>query len=260
MPNQKYQSHGGGKCSCDDVQHVDEPGRLRRRLSLTLGGFQRELVVPQLLKRTRLIALLVVASIGVVFTPQAWITIQFSDQIYRKLTEVPPHQYGVVFGARVNEDLSLTDVARERVEAAISLYEHGLITKLYISGDNRHNQEAEAIARYARHRGVPARAIVIDRLGIDTQDTCRHFARLATTGILLTQEFHLPRAMAMCVSEGIQPVGVAVNHLGFIAVRGSSVLEIYSVRLGRYLRESLLTWAFLLGWYGTVSNEAEPLE
>lgn len=217
-------------------------------------------MVQQLLKRKWRVALLMVSSIGVVFAPQAWLRSQFTDQIYRNLRDVPPHEYGIVFGARVNEDLSLADVTRERIEAAISLYKTGVITKVYVSGNNRHNREAEAIADYAKNLGVTPNDIVIDQLGIDTQDTCRHFAHLATEGILLTQEFHLPRAMAMCVSEGIQPVGLAVNRLGFIPVRGSNVLEIYSIRFGRYTRESLLTWAFILGLYGSISNEAERIE
>ncbi|MBN1485496.1 MAG: hypothetical protein JXA37_12330, partial [Chloroflexia bacterium] len=95
---------------------------------------------------------------------------------------------------------------------------------------------------------------------IDTHDTCRHMARRATEGILLTQGYHLPRAMYMCEREDLDAEGVAVNHLGLLAERGSGPLAIWTTRLLRFGREALLTWSFVLGLYDKVSDEAEGLE
>ncbi|MBI5300980.1 MAG: YdcF family protein [Chloroflexi bacterium] len=149
----------------------------------------------------------------------------------------------------MNSDYSLTDVTRERIEAAILLYRQGAIQKLYVSADNRHNQEADAIARYAMSSGVSVEDIRIDRLGDTTNDTCRHFAQLKAEGVLLTQEFHLPRAMYLCESNGVAPIGLAVNRLGILAQRGDGWVDIYTIRLSRYVRESMLTWAFMVGMY-----------
>lgn len=196
----------------------------------------------------------------IVFAPNLWLQFYFRGRIYRALTPLPPRAYGLVFGARVNDDFSLTDVTRERVEAALLLYERGLIEKLYVSGDNRHNREADTIAGYARQRGVAAEDLLVDPLGIDTHDTCRHFAQIAADGVLLTQTFHLPRAMWMCEREGVRPIGLAVNHLGLLPVRGDDALQIYATRIGRSVREATLTWAYLLGLYEALSDEAEQLE
>jgi len=173
---------------------------------------------------------------------------------------MPAREYGVVFGAYVFEDQSLSDAARERIEAAIQLYHHGKIRRLFISGDNRSSQQADAIAMYAQNHGVAASDIIVDRLGIDTHDTCRHFAKVASEGILLTQEFHLPRAMYMCERDGVDVIGLAVNRLGVLAARGDSTMVVYATRLLRFVRESLLTWLFILGVYDRVSNAAELLE
>jgi SanA protein len=199
--------------------------------------------------------------IGMLFViPQAWITLAFRPQIFTAVETVPTQEYAVVFGAQVYADFSLSDVTRERIEAAIQLYEQKKVQKIFISGDNRHNQEAEAIAWYAEQKGIPTQAIMIDRLGIDTHDTCRHFAQLASKAVLVTQEFHLPRAMYLCEQEGIQVTGLAVNRLNIIQVRGSNPIEIYTIRTTRYIREAGLTWAYVLGLYDPFSNEAEQLE
>jgi|GEM_PF-647701 len=199
--------------------------------------------------------------VGVLFViPQVWITLAFRPQIFTAVETVPAQDYAIVFGAQVYADFSLSDVTRERIEAALQLYRQQKVQKIFISGDNRHNQEAEAIAWYAEQNGVPAQAIVIDRLGIDTHDTCRHFAQLASQAVLVTQEFHLPRAMYLCEQEGIRVTGLAVNRLKIIQVRGRNPLEIYTIRTTRYIREAGLTWAYVLGLYDQFSNDAEQIE
>ncbi len=194
------------------------------------------------------------------FAPQVALTARFAGRTYDQANLVPTSDYGIVFGAYVNEDGSLSDAALERVEAAVRLYQQGRIHKLYISGDNRSNGQADVIAAYAQGRGVAAEDVVVDRLGIDTHDTCRHFAEVASQGILLTQQFHLPRAMYMCEHEGVAVRGVAVDRLEILAERGSSPAAIGFTRAVRFARECALTWLFLTGLYDKISNEAEGLE
>jgi vancomycin permeability regulator SanA len=98
--------------------------------------------------------------------PQVWITLTFRPQIFTAIEMVPAQDYAIVFGAQVYADFSLSDVTRERIEAAIQLYEQKQVQKIFISGDNRHNQEAEAIAWYAEQKGVPAQAIVLIGWGL----------------------------------------------------------------------------------------------
>ncbi len=214
--------------------------------------------------RRRRLILRIVLFLGVlalVFAaPQIWITLRFSPQVYGRVADVPPHEYGVVFGAAVEPGGVLTDVARERIDAAVLLYKAGGVRKLFVSGTNRHNSEADAIARYAQDRGVPAGDLLVDGLGIDTHDTCRHLARIAAEAVLITQEYHLPRAMYYCANDGVQPVGLAANRLGLLPVRGVSAIDIYATRAGRAVREAGLTWLFALGLADRWSHEAEDIE
>jgi vancomycin permeability regulator SanA len=195
-----------------------------------------------------------------VFAPWLALGARYHGRIYGTIEDVPVREYGVVLGAYVRGDGALSDAARERAEAAVRLYHAGRIAEVFVSGDDRSNLQAQAIADYVRGRGVAAEAVLVDGLGIDTHDTCRHLAALAPAGILLTQEYHLPRAMLMCERDGVDVVGLAVNRLGILETRGESAFGIRATRVSRFVRESLLTWAFVLGIYDAVSGEAEALE
>ncbi len=198
--------------------------------------------------------------LALLFAPEIWLKIKYRNLVHEKIDAVPTHEFAVIFGAWVRDDHSLSDVTRERVEAGIRLYKSGKVKKLFISGDNRSNQQAEEMARYAVKNGVSPEDILVDKLGIDTNDTCRHFARVAGKAVLVTQSYHLPRTMLMCETSQIQVDGLAADKLGILSSRGDNVLQIYTTRVWRATREAALTWLFLLGIYDRLSTEAETLE
>ncbi len=175
------------------------------------------------------------------------------------------YEYAIVFGAGVASTGELSDIVRERDDAAIALYQQDKVEKLYVSGDNRHFYQAQTMAEYAIKAGVSRNDVIVDKLGIDTHDTCRHFANDPTIAndaqaLLVTQEFHLPRAMLMCRNEGVTNAGLAVNQLGLLEERASSPYDLYITRSNRFLREAALTWMYRLGIYDFFSVEAEKIE
>lgn len=191
------------------------------------------------------------------FLPQLVIAAWSRHSVYETIASVPAHEYGILFGAYVNEVGSLADVTRERASAAALLYHTGKIKYIFVSATERANHQATAIAAFLEAEGVPAAALLIDEYGIDSGDTCRHFAVIAQKGILITQSYHLPRTLLLCQKEGVQAVGLAVNRLGLLESRGNSPLSILFIRIGRFVREASLTWLTLLGLYDKISNEAE---
>jgi vancomycin permeability regulator SanA len=134
------------------------------------------------------------------------------------------------------------------------------VKKLFLSGDNQSNQQAEAMASYAIQNGVNPDDIVIDKLGIDTNDTCKHFAQIGSEAILVTQGYHLPRTMLMCRASNVNVVGLAADKLGILINRGNNLIQIYATRVWRSAREAVLTWSFILGMYDPLSQEAELIE
>jgi len=212
--------------------------------------------------RGRLNSLILLFSIllGILFAPQIWLKSKYKDLIYGQIDPSPVQEFAIVFGAWVDEDHTLSDVTRERVEASVRLYKSEKVKKLFLSGDNRSNQQAEAMANYAVANGVNSNDIIIDKLGIDTNDTCKHFAKIGRKAMLVSQGYHLSRTMLMCEASRIDVSGLAADKLDILSSRGDNFFQIFATRAWRSTREAALTWLFILGMYDRLSTEAEMLE
>ncbi len=129
---------------------------------------------------------------------------------------VPPKPVAIVFGAGLNRDGTASPVLRDRVSTAANLYFTGKVDKLLFSGDNRfiYYNEPGAMLQYALSLGVPADAIVLDYAGRRTYDTCYRAKAIfgLQTAILVTQGFHLPRALYTCRALGLEVAGVAADR------------------------------------------------
>ncbi|WKZ51742.1 MAG: ElyC/SanA/YdcF family protein [Anaerolineales bacterium] len=131
------------------------------------------------------------------------------------VTTVPPRRVAIVFGAGLWRDGSPTPILQDRVQTAADLYFAGKAEKLLMSGDNRflNYNEPEAMRQFALGLGVPDKDIVLDYAGRRTYDTCyraRDIFRV-DSAILVTQEFHLPRAVYLCNMLGVDGVGVPAD-------------------------------------------------
>ena len=124
----------------------------------------------------------------------------------------PAERAAIVFGAGLTRDGRPTPILRDRVETAAELYFSGKVQKLLMSGDNRFHDynEPEAMRQYALRLGVPDEAIVLDYAGRRTYDTCYRAKAIfgLDSALLVTQAFHLPRALFLCNALGLQARGV----------------------------------------------------
>jgi SanA protein len=133
---------------------------------------------------------------------------------------VPARQVAIVFGAEVKKDGTLSIVLRDRVETAVALYKSGKVEKLLMSGDNRFvdYNEPEAMRRYALALGIPDADIVLDYAGRRTYDTCYRAKEIfgVNSAVLVTQGFHLPRALFLCNAFGIDAIGVEARNYYYL--------------------------------------------
>lgn len=138
-----------------------------------------------------------------------------SPFVYRDMERVPARPVAIVLGAGLERDGRPSPVLADRVRTAVALYRAGRVRKLLMTGDNRfawYNEPA-AMGRYAEALGVPARDIVYDYAGRRTYDSCyraRHIFGI-TEAVVVTQEFHLPRAVYLCRQMGIDTVGISAD-------------------------------------------------
>jgi vancomycin permeability regulator SanA len=154
-------------------------------------------------------------------------------RLYRVNTpeEASVYPVAIVFGAGVWADGTPTPMLADRVRAGIALYQLGKVERLLMSGDNRvpEYNEVGAMRQFAIDRGVPETAIAVDRFGLNTYATCDRARREfgIDRAILVTQEYHLPRAVYIGRRLGVEAIGVAVRDWG--VYRNRSMLE-YSLR------------------------------
>jgi len=134
--------------------------------------------------------------------------------------DAPAEPVAIVFGAGLRRDGSPTAILRDRVQTASDLYFASKVGKLLMSGDNRIEayNEPEAMRQHALALGVPDSAIVLDYAGRRTYDTCYRARAIfgVESAILVTQSFHLPRALFTCNALGLKSVGVEADNIYYL--------------------------------------------
>ena len=155
--------------------------------------------------------LILIAAALVLFLPRLLTAIYASQRSY-SVADAPVRRVAVVFGAGLWRDGSPTPVLRDRVATAANLYFSGKVEKLLMSGDNRFVEynEPGAMRAYALELGIPDQDIVLDYAGRRTYYTCYRAKQIFSVQqvILVTQSFHLPRALYTCNALGLEAVGV----------------------------------------------------
>lgn len=136
--------------------------------------------------------------------------------IYEDPQTAPEAPVAIVFGAGLDRWGRPSPVLADRVATAVDLYRLGKVRYLLLSGDNRfpwHN-EPGAMAAYARQLGVPAEVIQPDYAGRRTYDTCYRARAIfgVRKALLVTQRYHLPRAVFTCRALGIEAYGVVADR------------------------------------------------
>ena len=134
-------------------------------------------------------------------------------------SNVPPRSVAIVFGAGLTRSGEATPILKDRVQTAARLYFAGKAQKLLMTGDNRfvNYNEPEAMRQYALSLGVPDQDIVLDYAGRRTYDSCYRAKAIfgIEKAILVTQQFHLPRALYLCNVLGVDGVGVAASNYNY---------------------------------------------
>jgi SanA protein len=123
----------------------------------------------------------------------------------------PAVPWGVVFGAGLAPGGEPSPILAERLETALVLWRSGRVERLLLTGNtDPYHDEIRSMRRYLTKGGVPERAISVDLEGLSTFDSCWRARGVfgVQRAILVTQGFHLPRAVFLARAAGIDAVGV----------------------------------------------------
>ncbi|WP_231706574.1 MULTISPECIES: vancomycin high temperature exclusion protein [Tsukamurella] len=155
----------------------------------------------------RLIRYAVVAAVVIVVASTVWVQWASSSRI----TNDGSRQWVIVLGDRVH-DGEPSVYLRERLETALTILRENRAQRVLVSGHaaSTKGDEVAAMRKYLLERGVDAGTITDDRFGVTTYNTCTRAASVfeIKDAVLVTQDFHLRRAVALCRAQGIDAVGV----------------------------------------------------
>lgn len=156
-----------------------------------------------------------VLALLIVALPRLITGIYIAQRMYEE-PEAPARRVAIIFGAGLRRDGTPTAMLRDRVLTGAELYFSGKVEKLLMSGDNRFEDynEPESMRQFALSLGVPDEAIVLDYAGRRTYDTCYRAKAIfgVESALLVTQGFHVPRAVFLCNMLGMDTLGVEATR------------------------------------------------
>ena len=125
----------------------------------------------------------------------------------------------LVLGCRVYEDGSLSHMLQDRLRRGVELHDAGAAPKLLMSGDHgqKDYDEVNAMKRFAIEKGVPSEDVFMDHAGFSTYESLYRAKEIfgVEKVIIVTQEYHLHRALFIAQQLGLEAYGVASDYRSY---------------------------------------------
>lgn len=188
---------------------------LPKRFALRLPRTKRfALRLPRTRRGQRRLVQGLVAACVLALVPATWMRLEAGDRV-GTTAEAPAREVAVVFGAGLWKGRP-TPYLAHRLDAAAELYRTGKVKVVLVTGDNSRVEydEPDAMRTYLTGRGVPDERIVSDYAGFDSWDSCVRAKKIfgVDRAVLVSQGFHIHRAVTLCRSAGIDAYGVGVDE------------------------------------------------
>jgi len=176
---------------------------------------------PAATARRRRVAKRIVISLGSIVAVVAVMLVVTNMMVTRSATgfafddaaDVPVRPVAIVFGAGVI-DGKPTPALSDRVHGAVTLYQQGRVSHLLMTGDHSvaHYDEVTVMKEQAVAEGVPPSAITRDYAGFNTYESCYRARDVfgVREAVLVTQDYHLSRALYTCRELGVDAVGFII--------------------------------------------------
>lgn len=131
------------------------------------------------------------------------------DQISRTFS--PDRPIGIVLGGGI-QDGKPRPLLKDRLDTAANLLKNGSVRKLIVSGDNRYQgyNEPDVMRDYlVTQKSVNPELVQVDYAGRSTYETCERAKKIfgMEKTVLISESTHLPRAIYLCRSFGIETYG-----------------------------------------------------
>jgi SanA protein len=131
----------------------------------------------------------------------------------------------LVLGAYVTPDGTVSPMLNDRLTVAQEIYQSGKAKKVIVSGDHgrKDYDEVNAMKKFLMERGISDQDIFMDHAGFSTYESLYRARDIFQTKklIIVTQEYHLLRAVFIARELGIEAYGVAsdIQNYGPVMVQ-----------------------------------------
>lgn len=136
----------------------------------------------------------------------------------------------MVLGCGIKKDGEPTRMLKDRLDQGIALYQAGAAPKLLMSGDHGRVQydEVNKMKEYAVERGVPSEDVFMDHAGFSTYESMYRAREVFQVEkmIVVTQKYHLYRAVYDAGQMGMETVGVPAKEVRYGGQRTRDLREI----------------------------------
>ena len=149
--------------------------------------------------------------------------------IYSDIKKIPFAYTALVPGSLVYGDSSLSLIVKDRVDKAIELYKAGKVKRILVSGDHgtKKYDEVNCMKKYLKEQGVPEEDIFTDHAGFDTYSSIIRAIKVfkATDIIVVTQKYHLNRALYIAHQKGLNAKGIIADKREYSGIRSFKIRE-----------------------------------
>ena len=162
----------------------------------------------------------------------AWVVLSTKDRILtqEEAAEIADADCIIVLGCKVWDNGVPSHMLEDRLKRGVSLYELGAAPKLLMSGDHGRADydEVDAMKAYAVDAGVPSVDVFMDHAGFSTYETIYRARDVfcAKKVIIVTQEYHLYRALYIARQLGLDAYGVGADYRTYVGQLARDVREI----------------------------------
>ena len=151
--------------------------------------------------------------IGLVFVISVILHVRTAESDNIHNTDSSPQSEAIIIlGASLKKDGSPSDALRDRLTVGAELYKLNKAPQIIVTGDDGQNRmdEVTIMKQTLIDLGIPQEAIIKDNHGYRTYESCKRAKKVfnINEAILITQKFHLVRALYICNELGVHSTGV----------------------------------------------------
>jgi SanA protein len=181
--------------------------------------------------------ILFIIGIGAVAAAIAVLAINFyvgqksRTYIFQEINDLPKAEIALVLGAKVYQRGTMSGMFQDRVDTAIELYKEHKVEKILASGDHGKEDydEVNTAKDYLLEKGIRGEDIFLDYAGFDTYDSLYRAKEIfeVSSVIIVTQNFHLPRAVYIGKELDIEAYGFSADKHSYSGIKYNEAREVF---------------------------------